>query len=83
MKLTPIFKPIFKGYIVDDAAQRFRKITSHKGEPSTYIPFDSPKGRKMRKEFIALCKFALRKVDKQSKRGKTDPIVISGEVSPE
>jgi hypothetical protein len=56
MKLIPTFKPVFKGYIVDDAAQRFRKITTNKGEPSIYIPFDSPLGRKMRNEFISLYK---------------------------
>jgi hypothetical protein len=66
MELIPTFKPVFKGYIVDDSAQRFRKITTNKGEPSTYIPFDSPKGRKLRKEFISLCKDALRKVYKQN-----------------
>ena len=66
MELIPTFKPIFKGYIVDDAAQQFRKITTNKSEPSTYIPFDSPKGRKMRKELIPLFKDALRKVYKQN-----------------
>ena len=70
MELILPFKPIFKGYIVDDAARRFRKITTNKGEPSTYIPFDSPKGRKMRKEFISLYKDALRKVYKQNYTGK-------------
>ena len=68
MRLTPTFKPIFKGYIGDDAAQRFRKITHNTGEPSTYIPFDSPEGRKMRKEFISLCKYALRMVYRQHKK---------------
>jgi hypothetical protein len=62
--------PIFKGYFVDDAAQRFRKITAHKGEPSTYIPFDSPEGRKMRKEFLSLVTYALRTVYQQNKSGK-------------
>src|SRR5687768_12382827 len=66
MKLIPPFKPVFKGYLVDDAAQRFRKITTNKGEPSTYISFDSPQGRKMRNEFISLCKYALRKVYKHN-----------------
>ena len=66
MKLIPTFKPAFKGYIVDDTAQRFRKITTNKGEPSIYIPFDSPQGRKMRNEFISLYKYALRKVYKQN-----------------
>jgi hypothetical protein len=70
MKIIPIFKPVFRGYIVDDAAQRFRKITTNKGEPSTYIPFDSPEGRKMRNEFISLFKYALRKVHKQSYKVK-------------
>jgi hypothetical protein len=60
--------PIFKGYFVDDAAQRFRKITANKGEPSTYIPFDSPEGRKMRKEFLSLVKYALLTVYKQNKK---------------
>jgi hypothetical protein len=68
MEFIQTIKPIFKGYIVDDAAQRFRKITANKGEPSTYIPFDSPEGRKMRKEFIALTKYALKKVYKQNKK---------------
>jgi hypothetical protein len=60
--------PIFKGYFVDDAAQRFRKITHNKSEPPTYIPFDSPEGWKMRKEFISLCKYALRTVYNQNKK---------------
>jgi hypothetical protein len=67
MKFVQTLKPVFKGYIVDDAVQRFRKITTNKGEPSTYIPFDSPEGKKMRKEFITLCKDALRIVYKQNK----------------
>jgi len=66
MELISTVKPVFKGYIVDDAAQRFRKITTNKGEPSTYIPFDSPQGRKMRHEFISLCKYVLRNVYKQN-----------------
>jgi hypothetical protein len=60
--------PIFKGYFVDDPAQRFRKITLNKGEPSTYIPFASPEGRKMRHEFLSLVKYALRTVYQQNKR---------------
>jgi len=60
--------PIFKGYFVDDAAQRFRKITTHRGEPSTYIPFTSPEGRQMRQEFLALVTYALRTVSQQKKR---------------
>lgn len=60
--------PTFKGYIVDEAAQRFRKVTTSKGKPSTYIPFNSSQGQKMRKEFIAYYKFALRKVNNQSKK---------------
>ncbi len=70
MKYIPTFKPTFKGYFVDDAAQRFRKITTNKGEPSTYIPFNSPEGRKMRNEYLSLFKYALRKVYEQNKRGK-------------
>ena len=66
MKFVSTIKPIFKGYIVDDAAQRFRKVTTTKGETSTYISFDSPEGRKMRKEFISLVKYALRKVHEQN-----------------
>jgi hypothetical protein len=65
MKFIATFKPIFKGYIVDDAALRFRKITTSKGQPSTYIPFDTPEGRKLRKEFISLYKYALQTVHKQ------------------
>ena len=68
MRLTPTFQPMFKGYIVDDAAQRFRKITHNTGEPSTDIPFDSPEGRKMRQEFISLGKYALRMVYRQHKK---------------
>jgi hypothetical protein len=60
--------PTFKGYIVDEPAQRFRKIPTKKGEPSKYISFDSPQGQKMRKEFIALCNYALRKVITQNKK---------------
>jgi hypothetical protein len=57
--------PTFKGYLVDETMQRFRKIPSRKGEPSEYIPFDSPQGRKMYKEFIEACKFAMREVAKR------------------
>ncbi len=61
------FLPTFKGYLVDVAARRFRKIPKTKGEQSEYIPFDSPKGQQMYKEFIALCKFAMREVAKLRK----------------
>jgi hypothetical protein len=60
--------PIFFGYIVDIPAQRFRKIPRKKGEPSAYIPFASPKGRKMYKEFIALSEHALTEVDRLQKK---------------
>ncbi len=62
------FLPTFYGYIVDVSAQRFRKIPSKKGEPSEYIPFASPKGKKMYKEFIALSTHALTEIARQQKK---------------
>jgi hypothetical protein len=58
------FFPTFKGHIVDYAKRQVRKIPSEKGIPSSYISFDSSQGKKMHKEFIALYKFALRKLNK-------------------
>jgi hypothetical protein len=60
--------PTFKGYLVDDTQQRFRKIPRKKGEPSEYIPFASPEGQKMYKEFIELCTWAYKKVLKGYKK---------------
>jgi hypothetical protein len=59
--------PTFKGYLVDEAMQRFRKIPGKKGEPSEYIPFASPQGQKMLKEYIAVCKDVMRRVAKLRK----------------
>ncbi len=60
--------PTFKGYLVDEAMQRFRKVARTKGEPSEYIPFDSPQGKTMYEEFIAAGRYAYRKLIRRQKQ---------------
>jgi hypothetical protein len=62
------FLPTFKGYLVDEAMQRFRKLPRRKGEPSEYIPFASPQGQKMLREYVAVYKEAMRGVAKLAKK---------------
>jgi hypothetical protein len=60
--------PTCKGYLVDEARQRFRKLARRKGAPSEYIPFASPQGQQLYKEYVAVCKDVMRKVAKLAKQ---------------
>jgi hypothetical protein len=43
--MMPIVLPVFRGYTVDVRLREFRKIS--RTEPWEFIPFDSPKGRRL------------------------------------